>query len=166
MTLNTGFILYHKVLRKHSYTCIAPCCSLFGDWAVAGVGDVTIVHPPLAGEQAAQTVLAKSYIWWLDDPWAALIALTAISILLCIVGIIVLVFTHARYVTVFLRLFICARRVCLPWIYGIMAAQLIFKIEINLNCKKKVNKKSRRKYLKDCTCTPFNAKNVKHAYLN
>lgn len=38
----------------------------------------------------------KSYIWWMDDPWAALIALAAIIILLCIVGIIVIIFTYAR----------------------------------------------------------------------
>lgn len=38
----------------------------------------------------------KSYIWWMDDPWAALVALAAIIILLCIVGIIVIIFTHSR----------------------------------------------------------------------
>ena len=41
-------------------------------------------------------VKAKSYIWWMDDPWAALIAMAAIIILLAIVGIIVIVFTHSR----------------------------------------------------------------------
>ncbi|XP_052262784.1 protocadherin Fat 4-like [Dreissena polymorpha] len=55
------------------------------------------VHPPFTGNLQAQKVLSKSYVWWLDDPWAALIAITAISILLIIVGIIVLVFTHSRY---------------------------------------------------------------------
>jgi hypothetical protein len=57
------------------------------------------VHTPYTGALTRDVILAKSYIWWLDDPWAALIALAAISILLCIVGIIVLVFTHSRYVT-------------------------------------------------------------------
>jgi len=40
----------------------------------------------------------KSFVWWSDDPWAALLALAAIIVLLAIVGIVVLVFTHARYV--------------------------------------------------------------------
>lgn len=59
------------------------------------------VHPPFVGQTARDTILTKSYIWWTDDPWAALVALTAISILLCFVGIIVLVFTHSRYVRIF-----------------------------------------------------------------
>ncbi|KAL3875970.1 hypothetical protein ACJMK2_033864 [Sinanodonta woodiana] len=41
--------------------------------------------------------ITKSYVWWLDDPWAALIAITAISILLCMVGLVFIIFTHARY---------------------------------------------------------------------
>ncbi|GAB1602810.1 protocadherin beta-2-like [Argonauta hians] len=39
----------------------------------------------------------KSYIWWMDDPWAALVALAAIIILLCLIGIIVILFTWSRY---------------------------------------------------------------------
>ena len=54
------------------------------------------IHEPYLDSQIRVEVLTKSYIWWTDDPWAALIALAAISILLCIVGIIVLVFTHSR----------------------------------------------------------------------
>ncbi|XP_021344578.1 uncharacterized protein LOC110444533 [Mizuhopecten yessoensis] len=52
---------------------------------------------PYENANIYQTRLTKSYVWWIDDPWAALIALAAIIILLCIVGIIVLVFTHSRY---------------------------------------------------------------------
>ena len=43
-----------------------------------------------------QTGRGKSYVWWMDDPWAALVALAAIIILLAIVGIIVIIFTHSR----------------------------------------------------------------------
>jgi len=50
------------------------------------------------------------------------------------------------------------------WHYGCTINIQNKNVKINLNCNKKINKKSRRKYLKDCT--PFNAKNVKHAYLN
>jgi len=57
---------------------------------------VVTVRPPYYGNLGANIILSKSYIWWSDDPWAALVALAAISVLLCIVGIIVLVFTHSR----------------------------------------------------------------------
>lgn len=43
-------------------------------------------------------MITKSYIWWMDDPWAALVAMAAIIILLCIVGIIVIIFTYSRSV--------------------------------------------------------------------
>ncbi|KAJ8318063.1 hypothetical protein KUTeg_003154 [Tegillarca granosa] len=36
---------------------------------------------------------SKSYIWWTDNPWAALVALAAIIILLCLVAIIILFFS-------------------------------------------------------------------------
>ncbi|XP_036359179.1 uncharacterized protein LOC118763608 [Octopus sinensis] len=39
----------------------------------------------------------KSFVWWMDDPWAALVALAAIIILLCLIGIIVVLFTWSRY---------------------------------------------------------------------
>ena len=45
-----------------------------------------------------RVVMTKSYIWWMDDPWAALVAMAAIIILLCIVGIIVIIFTYSRSV--------------------------------------------------------------------
>lgn len=54
------------------------------------------IRPPYLDSQAIRTRITKSYVWWLDDPWAALIALVAISILLCIVGIIVIIFTSSR----------------------------------------------------------------------
>ncbi|XP_060080745.1 protocadherin Fat 4-like, partial [Ylistrum balloti] len=55
------------------------------------------IRLPYQDANLYKTLLTKSYVWWIDDPWAALIALAAIIILLCIVGIIVLVFTHSRY---------------------------------------------------------------------
>uniref|UniRef100_A0A2C9LIH5 Cadherin domain-containing protein n=1 Tax=Biomphalaria glabrata TaxID=6526 RepID=A0A2C9LIH5_BIOGL len=42
-------------------------------------------------------MLTKSYIWWMDDPWAALIALASIIMLLSVVGIVVISFSYARY---------------------------------------------------------------------
>ncbi|KAK0044204.1 protocadherin-like wing polarity protein stan [Biomphalaria pfeifferi] len=42
-------------------------------------------------------MLIKSYIWWMDDPWAALIALASIIMLLSVVGIVVISFSYARY---------------------------------------------------------------------
>ena len=57
------------------------------------------IHEPYEDSELKVTILTKSYIWWTDDPWAALVALAGISILLCIVGIIVLVFTHSRLVS-------------------------------------------------------------------
>ena len=59
---------------------------------------VVTVRKPYEGAEVVSLRLGKSYVWWLDDPWAALIAIAAISILLCLVGIIVLIFTHSRYV--------------------------------------------------------------------
>jgi len=47
-----------------------------------------VVQPPLK---------AKSYNWWVDDPWSALVALAAIIILLAVVCIIVIAFSHSRY---------------------------------------------------------------------
>ncbi|BFZ17467.1 hypothetical protein BsWGS_20506 [Bradybaena similaris] len=41
--------------------------------------------------------MTKSYIWWTDDPWAALLALAAIIIVVSIVSIIVVFYTYSRY---------------------------------------------------------------------
>ena len=60
--------------------------------------NINIIRPPYANSAPIQTRITKSYVWWLDDPWAALIALAAIIILLSIVGIIVIIFTSSRYV--------------------------------------------------------------------
>ncbi|GFN79862.1 protocadherin fat 4 [Plakobranchus ocellatus] len=60
-------------------------------------GEVEAIRLPHENSVILRDVMAKSYTWWLDDPWAALIALAAIIILLAIVGIIVIVFTHSRY---------------------------------------------------------------------
>ncbi|KAK3090621.1 hypothetical protein FSP39_013220 [Pinctada imbricata] len=57
-----------------------------------------VIRTPYEGASIVSLRLGKSYVWWLDDPWAALIAIAAISILLCLVGIIVLTFTHSRYI--------------------------------------------------------------------
>lgn len=43
-----------------------------------------------------RTMLGKSYIWWMDDPWVALVALSAIIILLCIIAMVVIVFSYSR----------------------------------------------------------------------
>ena len=72
-----------------------------GDPILAKIKEVTNVdafdvHAPYDDAEIIQIKLAKSYIWWSDDPWAALIALVGISILLCIAGIIVIIFTHSR----------------------------------------------------------------------
>ncbi|KAH9514483.1 hypothetical protein Btru_025384 [Bulinus truncatus] len=58
---------------------------------------VDVVPLAYSRDSAVLHVLTKSYIWWMDDPWAALIALAAIISLLSVVGIIVLEFTYARY---------------------------------------------------------------------
>ncbi|KAK3608192.1 hypothetical protein CHS0354_039207 [Potamilus streckersoni] len=55
------------------------------------------IRTPYAEGSELQFRITKSYVWWLDDPWAALIAITAISILLCLVGLVYIIFTHARY---------------------------------------------------------------------
>ncbi|XP_055954929.1 protocadherin Fat 4 [Patella vulgata] len=60
--------------------------------------EVERVRVPYAQAVLLRGMVTKSYIWWMDDPWAALIALAAIIILLSIVGIIVIVFTYSRYV--------------------------------------------------------------------
>lgn len=59
--------------------------------------DVITIRKPFDSEASRIFQLSKSYVWWLDDPWAALVALAAISILLCLVGLIVIIFTHSRY---------------------------------------------------------------------
>ncbi|KAL5018741.1 hypothetical protein ScPMuIL_004463 [Solemya velum] len=59
---------------------------------------VQTVRIPYQGLIDVKTLITKSYIWWMDDPWAALVALAAICILLSIVGIIVIIFTHSRYI--------------------------------------------------------------------
>lgn len=61
--------------------------------------EVITVRRPFDAEASRIFQLSKSYVWWLDDPWAALVALAAISILLCLVGLIVIIFTHSRLVT-------------------------------------------------------------------
>ncbi|RUS82557.1 hypothetical protein EGW08_009687, partial [Elysia chlorotica] len=62
------------------------------------LGDgVESVHQPYPSPANVVAMPYKSYIWWMDDPWAALVALAAIIILLAIVGIIVIIFTHSRY---------------------------------------------------------------------
>ncbi|XP_062579030.1 protocadherin Fat 3-like [Saccostrea cucullata] len=58
---------------------------------------VIIIRKPFDSQASRIFQLSKSYVWWLDDPWAALVALAAISILLCLVGLIVIIFTHSRY---------------------------------------------------------------------
>lgn len=60
--------------------------------------DVITIRKPFDSEASRIFQLSKSYVWWLDDPWAALVALAAISILLCLVGLIVIIFTHSRSV--------------------------------------------------------------------
>ncbi|KAK3745550.1 hypothetical protein RRG08_040225, partial [Elysia crispata] len=60
-------------------------------------GDVESVHLPYQDPVNIVYRPFKSYIWWMDDPWAALVALAAIIILLALVGIIVIIFTHSRY---------------------------------------------------------------------
>ncbi|XP_046579034.1 cadherin-99C-like [Haliotis rubra] len=41
--------------------------------------------------------VTKSYVWWLNNPWAAFVALGAIIIVLSLVGIIVLLYLWSRY---------------------------------------------------------------------
>ena len=57
---------------------------------------VPYIRLPFAETLAASLGISKSYIWFMDDSWAALVALAAIIILLCIVGIIVMLFAHSR----------------------------------------------------------------------
>ena len=63
--------------------------------------NINIIRPPHANTAPIQTRITKSFVWWSDDPFAALIALAAISILLSIVGIIVIIFTSSRYVYIY-----------------------------------------------------------------
>ncbi|XP_041364043.1 protocadherin Fat 4-like [Gigantopelta aegis] len=51
----------------------------------------------LGGGGGVTVRLTKSYVWWLHNPWAALVSLACIIILLAIVAIIILLHTWARY---------------------------------------------------------------------
>ncbi|KAK3089813.1 hypothetical protein FSP39_006721 [Pinctada imbricata] len=55
------------------------------------------INSALAANRNIVRVMTKSYIWWMDDPWAALVALAAIIVLLSIVGIIILAVSWSRY---------------------------------------------------------------------
>lgn len=62
------------------------------------LGLIQDAKPEIVGYLPQTSVMrTKSYIWWMDDPWAALVALAAIIILLCLIGIIVVLFTWSRY---------------------------------------------------------------------
>eukprot|EP00745_Piridium_sociabile_P042201 TRINITY_DN84561_c0_g1_i2.p1 TRINITY_DN84561_c0_g1~~TRINITY_DN84561_c0_g1_i2.p1 ORF type:complete len:313 (-),score=73.06 TRINITY_DN84561_c0_g1_i2:127-1065(-) len=59
--------------------------------------DVDNIRLPYSDTVIYRSQITKSYLWWMDDPWAPLVALAAIIILLAIVGIIVIIFSHSRY---------------------------------------------------------------------
>lgn len=72
--------------------------------------EVIAIRKPFDSEASRIFQLSKSYVWWLDDPWAALVALAAISILLCLVGLIVIIFTHSRSVVLCRDTTLCSHR--------------------------------------------------------
>lgn len=54
------------------------------------------IHLPFDSRVIKEIQLTKSYVWFVDDPYAALLALAAILILLSIVGIMVVMFSWSR----------------------------------------------------------------------
>ena len=100
----------HWSVRMESHHVLITCHSVHSILSVdrqnritAAVGGslntvVDNIRLPYGQSVIIRTMITKSYIWWMDDPWAALVAMAAIIILLCIVGIIVIIFTYSRSV--------------------------------------------------------------------
>ena len=73
-----------------------------------GIGTVQLIRRPFPTEnilgiadelQLSRNITpTKSYVWWMNDPWAAFIALSAIIILLGIIAVIILLYQWNRYV--------------------------------------------------------------------
>ena len=49
---------------------------------------------------AALQYKAKSYVWWTNDPWAALVAVAAVIFVIALVGIIILLNAYTRLVSI------------------------------------------------------------------
>ena len=73
-----------------------------------GIGTVQTIRRPFEAEnivgisdelQLSRNITpTKSYVWWMNDPWAAFIALSAIIILLGIIAVVILLYQWNRYV--------------------------------------------------------------------
>ena len=61
----------------------------------AGIANVANIRPPLAVSASASRLTTQDL--FAEGPWLALIALAGIVILFCIIGVIVICFTWARY---------------------------------------------------------------------
>ncbi|KAK7482291.1 hypothetical protein BaRGS_00026419 [Batillaria attramentaria] len=59
--------------------------------------EVDNIRLPFGQTVIVRTMITKSYIWFTDDPWAPLVALAGIIILLAIAAIIYLIFSNSRY---------------------------------------------------------------------
>ncbi|XP_052824185.1 cadherin EGF LAG seven-pass G-type receptor 2-like [Octopus bimaculoides] len=81
----------HRLINIPSNDKIREEFNKLGD-TIGDIGSVITTYQP---QRAAMKT--KSFVWWMDDPWAALVALAAIIILLCLIGIIVVLFTWSRY---------------------------------------------------------------------
>lgn len=90
------YFLYHSITGQNAVGIIRD---KLGNAQIADIigKDVDVREPYADGSvNVYGYAKMKSYIWWMDDPYAAFIALAAIIILLCIVGIIVIIFTYSR----------------------------------------------------------------------
>ncbi|XP_041363172.1 uncharacterized protein LOC121378881 isoform X2 [Gigantopelta aegis] len=58
------------------------------------IGDFRLPHPET---NIVVRTMTKSYIWWLTNPWAALVAVAVMIILICIINFIVIVFSYSKY---------------------------------------------------------------------
>ena len=98
---NNFFFFFHGALMV-IFTFLCSFFSLDRQTEIATIlsgnleRNVDPIRLPFGQQVFIRTRITKSYIWWMDDPWAALVALAAIIILLAVVGIIVIIFTHSR----------------------------------------------------------------------
>ncbi|RUS85649.1 hypothetical protein EGW08_006595, partial [Elysia chlorotica] len=103
---NTALDLVTDLGDVTTLTKLQPLNSVVGgNLVVRRPYDLSVVTPAsqdvLSALQAAASLriptIHKSYTWWLDDPWAAFVALGGLVILLALVAIIVLLRSYAKY---------------------------------------------------------------------